>query len=202
MAPYKSTRQFCLMAYVFSAMLVAMLWSPASHSEIVINGNAPFQRLINICFEIIDGAGGESKEILDRLRQPRPRAKRHVIQHSRLELFELGLTIPNKVGPHRVQPGGRSGAGSGTIIAMDLDQINIHGQGDYFCAILMHELKHAVDMNDGKIKNTQRPRPKPGAGIPESEIDAIREDNRLRKHVGWPQTTAYNGIAVPPDAMF
>ena len=183
-------------------IVLLLLASSQLRAEVVINGNAPFIRLINTCFELIDGAGGESKKILDRLRQPRPQSKRHVIQHSSLNLFEMGVTIPNKSGPQKIQPGGSPGAGSGSIIAVDFFQINLFEMGDNFCAILMHELKHAYDMNNGELKNTQRPRPEPGAGIPDSEIDAVREQNRFLKHYGRPQVTEYNGIPVPPDAIF
>ena len=71
-----------------------------------------------------------------------------------------------------------------------------------FCSWLLHELKHASDFQDGSDKQTGRPRPKPGAGIPDAEIDAMRELNRFRKHRGLPQIDNYNGIPLPPDAIF
>lgn len=173
-------------------------WLGATASaEILISGDAAFVSQISECLERFSAADPETREILDKLRQPRPAAPRHTLQRGPAGAGNLATTIPDNAQDGSIQPGGGNGPGTGTTITLDPSI-----PADEFCAILLHELKHAYDYQHGADKKTQPPRPEPGAGIPEAEIDAMREENRYRKHSGLPQIRDYGGTPLPPSAVF
>lgn len=175
--------------------IITLAQATPAQAEVVIS-NGAFRNRVNQCFELFGGADSETKEIIDTLMQPAP-APRHTIQQGAVGPGNLAATTATNPGQSRIQPGGGRGRGSGSTVTM--------GPGipaDQFCAILLHEFKHAYDYNNGADRNTQPPRPKPGAGIPDAEIDAMREENRYRKHAGLPQERNYDGIPLPADAIF
>ncbi len=178
---------------VFAVMLAQI---PPAKTEIVVGSGSAFRNQVNACLELFSNADSETKAIVDRLLEPGP-SPRHTIQQGAVGAGNLAQTTATNSGQAGVQPGGSNGQGSGSTVTMGLG-IPIA----QFCAILLHELKHAFDFSNGADKKTQPPRPQPGAGIPDAEIDAMREENRYRRHAGLPQVHNYGGIPLPADAVF
>ena len=166
-----------------------------AQAELVIGGPPAFVAQVRTCLELFSAADQETRETVDSLLQPAPAGERHEVFQG--ELGGLAVTSPTNPDQGHLQPGGGNGRGSGTSIMMSptIDAAE-------FCAILLHEFKHASDFDNGADRGSQRPRPQPGAGIPDAEIDAMREENRYRKHAGLPQDLDSGGIPLPPDAVF
>ena len=184
----------CLWGGAFLLCVIAQ-----ARAELVLQGPPAFRDRVSTCLELFNVADSETVNIIQTLRRPLGQAKQHTINQAPLPPSELGRTVPTNPQEGGMQPDGPGHGSDSTIYIGPTVPVAPPAE---FCAILLHELKHAFDFNNGADKKTQRPLPEPGAGIPDAEIDAMREENRFRKHAGLPQAGDYNGIPLPPDAMF
>jgi len=57
---------------------------------------------------------------------------------------------------------------------------------------LLHELQHAVDRDSGKLDKS----PNPKTGVPNSEEEAVRRENELRRKLGLEERKTYGGKPV------
>ena len=217
----------CLVAMFQTAPAMAAI--VLVNNEDILADNQAFRAQVYQCFELFSSADSETKEIINALSKPRP-APVHTIQPGNLDSeirsgewdtddpafdsnnledsgdsedpVDLGHAAPDNSDQSKYQSNGSQGKGSGSTITLDYWLAFWALPANEFCAVLLHELKHALDFNNGADKQTSPPRPQPGAGIPDAEIDAMREENRFRKHIGLPQVLEYNGIPLPSSAIF
>lgn len=150
-----------------------------------------FRSAVYYCFEQFSAApDAETREILEVVQRPAGMGRRHSIQ--------AGSLPPSIIGETTGQLVVRSDSSIviSTTLSLDLKQRLV------FCSTVLHELKHARDHDLGEMDSSGPPPGAPGHGIRYDEIDARREENRWRRHVGLPQLTEYGGIPLPQDAIF
>ena len=165
------------------------------------HGNGNFQGQVLACFERFKSAGGDTADILNQLNQPAPASHRVTIEPT---AGGVNTTTPADNGAN-LQPGGGPGPGSDSTINWNPTNVNPFSDGTPRdpCASLLHEMKHALDMDRGQLNNNLfAPLPQPGSGIQTCEVDACQEENKYRKKAGLPQRRQYGGRDLPPGAIF
>jgi RHS repeat-associated protein len=85
----------------------------------------------------------------------------------------------------------------GTITKYDPDkEKTINGNKRSPKVGLIHELKHAFDRDQGKLrKGTTK------NGIPFSEVDAVNVENQVRQVTGDDKRTSYGGVKIPTEDL-
>lgn len=159
-----------------------------------------FRNAVYHCLEQLSAApDAETREILEVVQRPAGMGRRHSIQAGSLPYLVGGVTTGHLVV--------RSDSSIVISTALPLRSKEIPPPVDdlvrlEFCSNLLHELKHARDHDLGEMDSSGPPPGEPGHGIRYDDIDARREENRWRRHVGLRQLTEYGGIPLPEDAIF
>jgi hypothetical protein len=190
------------------AMLAALggfaLAAGAAKAVIIIGGDNDFRNKVLACFEQF-GDDPEAQAILDQMNQPGPRAHRVTIEPT---AKGVNVTTPKD------DPNASNGTGTDSTVKWNPNNTDPLGPGGVNrdpCAELLHEMKHAAEMDKGQWDT----HPPPGGEIRKCEIDACREENRYRKAHDLPQRRSYWGCyprgdpncvwrqsPLPPDAVF
>lgn len=197
--------QFRRALFIVVLAVISINAKPA-RAELVAGGNTAFRSALNACLEQFAAAGGETAEIAEILRRPRPRSRRHTIQPPP-EGMDGNNTRPTN-GLEGFRNRGRPGLGSGTNIFWDPNDRAPFPDGTPRdpCVSLIHEFQHALDMQNG-VGDPSPHGMVPGfvpTSVPDGEVRACRAENRFRaaRTPPLPQRRSWRGLPLPSDAIF
>jgi len=172
--------------------------------DIVISGTPEFVMMVEAALDKFTAAGGRAGEIVAGLEGS---SNDHVIT----EATDTAWTDYESTNDATTPDAGGTGMGSGSNVHWDPDfepetkgTEDTDGDGvvdplpNDACNILIHELSHAEDADQG----TRDPRPDPGgSGIKTAEVEAVTDENRFRKADGQKPRNDYGCDPLPADAV-
>jgi hypothetical protein len=178
--------------YFLISTLLLLSAAPA-RATITIDGDDAFKTSVNGCIDKFLEADPETKDIINKLKTP-PAKHDHKIKKS----DKSNNTDYDTQNDADSAAAGGTGAGTGTTTGWDPGYTDPYGDGTARdpCASLLHELRHALDGEQG----TRDSRLDGATSIKTNEIEASKEENRYRKKKGLPQRGKYGDKDLPASA--
>ena len=166
---------------------------PLLSAKITITGGEDFQKAVNACLDKIRADGDDAKSILQALEDS---ARDHQIKPGN----GVNGTVADDSKDSRSKDDGGTGKGTTSTTEWDptLTKPYADGVARDPCATLLHELRHALDADEGSMDYRRDPDTK----IQNQELKASTAENRYRKNQGLPQRTMYGKTKLPKSAIF
>lgn len=193
--------------------LLALAWAQPAWAGLEVRGSDAFKDRVNGCLSQYRNAGGAFSQVVSDLEGS---SRTHRIidssdagdgshdNHAQSSSVadgaarDVSWTVHNRrTGDDHTFTG--TGRGATATVRVDADRTQPYHDGTPFnlCAVLLHELTHAQEVNNGVIDR----RPDTDTGIRNAEIAASTVENQWRQRNGLPQRPSYGNTPLPASAF-